>query len=411
MRAALPGTRGRQRRWPTRSGERHRRHRRRQDGRIPRASPRPPAKNCKDVDATRLCRNTKTTGCHGLPHRRATSRTTGPMPRTSCSRTGCSNRTRRGACRRTCSWFRNGRRTARSTATRAAARTTVDKPGLTAGLRAGKRTAAKRPPPDLRVDRPHVPAVQAARLVGLLRGAGYGARLRERLGAHAGRRRAEREDPGDLEPAAVLRHGGRRTASSATSRRSTSSTRQRRRARCPRCRGSCRPAHVSEHPPSPVSDGQSYVTEPGERGDERGRSGTPRRSSSHGTTGAGSTTTWCRRASTRTATGCACPGIVISPYAPPGLRRPPDAVLRRVRRSSSKTTFSAVSGSIPRTDGRPDPRPDVRERREDPRRPHVGLRSRAIRRRGPDAQPPDSSGITRDSNSSMLERSYAASRK
>ena len=54
----------------------------------------------------------------GLPRPSARSRTTGPTPATSCCRTTCSSRTRRGACRRTCSWSRAGRPTAPSPATR-----------------------------------------------------------------------------------------------------------------------------------------------------------------------------------------------------------------------------------------------------------------------------------------------------
>ena len=58
--------------------------------------------------------------------------------------------------------------------------------------------------------------------------------------------------------------------------------------------------------------------------------------------------------------GLRVPGIVISPYARQRLHRPPDAELRRVP--------EVHRGRLPRrpaprsaTDGRPDPRPDVRE--------------------------------------------------
>ena len=53
----------------------------------------------------------------GLPQPRATSPTTGPTPRTSCSRTTCSSRTPPGACRPTSSSCRNGRPTAHRPAT------------------------------------------------------------------------------------------------------------------------------------------------------------------------------------------------------------------------------------------------------------------------------------------------------
>ena len=59
--------------------------------------------------------------------------------------------------------------------------------------------------------------------------------------------------------------------------------------------------------------------------------------------------------------GLRVPAMVISPYAKAGLHRPPDAVERRLSRSSSRTTSWAAPGSTRQTDGRPDPRPDVRE--------------------------------------------------
>ena len=77
-------------------------------------------------------------------------------------------------------------------------------------------------------------------------------------------------------------------------------------------------------------------------------------------TGAGSTTTSSRRTSTRTATGCACPGSSISPYARKGY------VDHQILSFDAYDKFiedDFLGGQRldPATDGRPDPRPDVRE--------------------------------------------------
>ncbi len=109
----------RERRWTPLGAERDRRHRRREDGRLhrpgrvrPEGLPRPDRPGLHQLGDARR---------DGLPHRRATSRTTGPTPRTSSSRTTCSSRTPRGAFPPTCSWCRSGRRTAPSTTIRRAA--------------------------------------------------------------------------------------------------------------------------------------------------------------------------------------------------------------------------------------------------------------------------------------------------
>ena len=73
---------------------------------------------------------------------------------------------------------------------------------------------------------------------------------------------------------------------------------------------------VSEHPPALVSRGETYVTTLINSIEKPRLEVTPR-SSSHGTTGAASSTRWSLRASTRTATGCAS-RRVISPYAKRG---------------------------------------------------------------------------------------------
>ena len=143
--------------------------------------------------------------------------------------------------------------------------------------------------------------------------------------------------------------------------------RRARRARCRRSPGSCRSSAVSEHPPALVSAGQAYVTGSSTRSCGA-RTGSSPRSSWPGTTGAASTTTSCRRASTATATACACPGIVISPYARQGYIDHQtlsfDAYAKFI-----EDDFLGGQRLDPQTDGRPDPRPDVREDVPHARRP------------------------------------------
>ena len=59
--------------------------------------------------------------------------------------------------------------------------------------------------------------------------------------------------------------------------------------------------------------------------------------------------------------GLRVPGLVISPYARRGLRRPPDAVSFDAYDKFIEDDFLGGQRIDPRTDGRPDPRPDVRE--------------------------------------------------
>ena len=159
----------------------------------------------------------------------------------------------------------------------------------------------------LRLDRHDLPAAPARRELGLLRVPGHRARLR-------GRRRD------DLRPRAAGRRrpraSGTRCPRSPTSHRTASSANiqtlsnffaaaksghaagrvldrpQRQGVRASHRRWSA-PARRT----SPAWSTRSC----------RARTGTAPRSSSPGTTGAGSTTTSCRRSSTRTATACGCP--------------------------------------------------------------------------------------------------------
>ena len=134
---------------------------------------------------------------------------------------------------------------------------------------------------------------------------------------------------------------------------------------------------VSEHPPALVADG------PGVRDEarQRGRCASPDWSSTaiflawddwggfydHVDAADG------RRA---TATACACPGIVISPYAQHGYIDHQtlsfDAYAKFI-----EDDFLGGQRLDPTTDGRPDPRPDVRENAADPRQPRERLRLHA----------------------------------
>ena len=75
---------------------------------------------------------------------------------------------------------------------------------------------------------------------------------------------------------------------------------------------------VSEHPPAPVSAGQTYVTGLDQRGHARPGLERRPRSSSPGTTGAASTTTSSPPQGRRQRLRPARPGLVISPYARKG---------------------------------------------------------------------------------------------
>ena len=114
---------------------------------------------------------------------------------------------------------------------------------------------------DLRVDRPHLPAAQAERLVGLLRrDAAPSPTARTTRRSRASPVTQNAKTPGIWNPLPYFD-----TVSNDDQARQhpvgrRASTRPRRTARSPRSRGSSRRAQVSEHPPSSVSAGQSYVT-------------------------------------------------------------------------------------------------------------------------------------------------------
>ena len=340
-----------------------RRHQRRQDGRLRRPASRRRSKGCADPDEPGLRATRRTPDVMGYHTRsrhpelldvRAELRAAGPHVR--------AERVVEPARAPVPGLGVVGAR-APSTTIRRSCTNALQIPGTPehAGLPDAAITSGTGPErADLRLDRPHLPAAQEQRVVGLLRRRRHRARLRERRRAVLRAGQAEREDAGHLEPAAVLRHRQRRRPARQHPVRRPTSTPPRRPARCPRCPGSCRPARSASTRPSPVSSGQSYVTSLDQRRDDAARTGTPPRSSWPGTTGAASTTTSRRPPSTSTATACA------SRHRDQPLRQ--DTATSTTRRcpstpttSSSKTTSSAASASTPHTDGRPDPRPDVRE--------------------------------------------------
>jgi len=73
------------------------------------------------VTERQFCTKAENLRCGDFPidvmgyHTQSDIRTTGSTRRTSCSRTACSSRSRRGACPHTCTWCRDGRRGARTT--------------------------------------------------------------------------------------------------------------------------------------------------------------------------------------------------------------------------------------------------------------------------------------------------------
>ena len=353
-----------ERRRTARERRRARRHRRREDGRLRREPPKPRNSGCVDPDDPQLSQ----IGPHrrdGLPHPERhpelldATRSDFVLqdhmfePDASWSLPAHLFRCRSG--RRKCT-KRNDPQQLRERSSRHPVRSRP---------RTRDPWAARRP--DLRVDRPHVSPAPAERLVGLLRRDGHRARLHER--------RCARLRPG--------RQSARRRPASGT--------------RCPyfdtvndddqlgniqsvtsfytAAQAGTLPAvswvvpsgQVSEHPPSPVSAGQSYVTSLVERGDAAAPTGTRPRSSWRGTTGAASTTTSCRPTVDENGYGLRVPGIVISPYAKTRLHRPPDPQLRRVRQ--------VHRGRLPR---RPAPRPeDRRPARPAPDRARERARSSA----------------------------------
>ena len=159
---------------------------------------------------------------------------------------------------------------------------------------------------ELRVDRPHLPALPPPGELGLLHQEGPRARLRDRRdvlpvpgSGHAHARH--------LESAAELRPPSARTTSSATSATRAQFYTDVRSGQLPAVSWVIPSGVVSEHPTSSIRTGQAYVTKPDQRDRSQQARGRAPRSSSPGMTGAASTTTSARRPSTSTATASASP--------------------------------------------------------------------------------------------------------
>ena len=226
-----------------------------------------------------------------------------------------------------------------------------------------------RPQAGLRVDRSHLPAAQAPRLLALLRRHRAPSPTATTTGWSARRPQQSAGTPGIWNPLPWFDTVTARPRSSATS------VPMRQLLRGGQARhaagglvGRSRATAVSEHPPALVSAGQAYVTERRQRGHAQpgleldrdlprlgrlGRLLRPRRAAAG------------RRQRLRPARARARD----PPVRAARLHRPPDAELRRLRRSSSRTTSCAAQRLDPRTDGRPDPRPTVREHGAAARRP------------------------------------------
>ena len=230
-------------------------------------------------------------------------------------------------------------------------------PGLAARLRAADGDQP-RPTPDLRLDRPHLPAAQAPRRAGATTSsAGTEPDCEDDAAMSCAPVRRTPATPGIWNPLPYFDTRPSTTASSATSSRRQLLRRGQGAARCRRCRGSCPTGAVSEHPPAPVSAGQAYVTEPRQRGDEQPRLEVAPRSSSPGTTGAASTTTSPPPTVDANGYGLRVPGHRDQPVRQARATSTTRRSASTPTTSSSRTTSSRGQRLDPATDGRPDPRP------------------------------------------------------
>ena len=183
---------------------------------------------------------------------------------------------------------------------------------------------------------------------------------------------AEREDAWDLEPAALLRHRRARTTSSPTSSRYGTSSPRRRTGRCPAVSWITPTQKVSDHPPALISDGQTYVT---------GLIDRIMRSPDWKSTAIflawddwGGFYDHVKPPTVDSqGYGLRVPALMISPYARRGYIDHQtlsfDAYLKFI-----EDDFLGGARLDPRTDGRPDPRPNGARERQDPRQPPLGVR-------------------------------------
>ena len=243
----------------------------------------------------------------------------------------------------------------------------------------------------LLLDGPDLPAAQARRVLGLLRAERHPAGLRrqprrDRRGLRPGG--PGRQDPVDLEPAAVVHRREDKTASSATSRTCRPSTPRPRQGTLPAVSWIAPTQANSDHPPANLATGQAYVTN---------LINTIMKGPDWDSTAiflawddwGGFYDHVVPPAVDQNGYGLRVPALVISPYARPGYIDHQDAVLRRVQQvHRGRLPRRAQAG--PR-DGRP-PRPAPRRprEREHPRQPGRGLRLQpAAQARGPAAHAPE----------------------
>ena len=135
-------------------------------------------------------------------------------------------------------------------------RNVYESPGLPPADTASRSPAAQS---HLRVDRSHVSPSSRARLVALLRGEWRPTRLRERRGGVRARRCRARETPGIWNPLPyfdTVRHDGELGNIQPVSNSST----RRARGTLPQVSWVVPSQAVSEHPPAPISAGVAYVT-------------------------------------------------------------------------------------------------------------------------------------------------------
>ena len=368
LRQALPRPGRRQRRRPARPGQRHRRHQRRQDGRLRRPRPSRRRKGCADPNNP-ACTNGADARRHGLERRPGDPQLLGLRPELRAA--GPHVRAER--------LLEPARAPVHGLGVvGAAARTPGDPTSCVNALqnpgnppKAPAKHAAAPPATDAEATRspaigPTTPGPTSPTCCtrttcrwGYYVVTGTEPDCQNDAAVSCAAGHAERQDPRHLEPAALLRHRpqdgqlgqhpvGRQLLRPGQGRhpaRGLVGRPLRRRSASTRRRDLGRPG---------------LRHQPGQRGDERPRLGLAPRSSCPGTTGAASTTTSPRRRSTRTATACGCPAWSSAPTPRQGYIDHQtlsfDAYVKFI-----EDDFLGGQRLDPKTDGRPDPRPDVRE--------------------------------------------------
>ena len=370
VRQAVPRHARSERRRPARPGERDRRHQRRQDGRLRRERRAAKRKGCTERPEQPDLLSTCDSPTSWATTTRATSRTTGRTRETSCCRITCSSRTRPGACPRTCSWSRSGPPKCTNANDPISCTNALAEPGLPPGRQ--QRSRGRVPPNYAWTDLTyllHKRQVSWGYYVfsGTEPDCEDDAMICESRHARTRRHRAS---------------GTRcRTSTRCSSDDQTQNIvsvvrelqRREERERCPRSSWIDPTGSVSEHPPG-TGQRRARRTSPGSSTPPcAGPTGSRRRSSSPGTTGAASTTTSCRRRVDAERLRPARPRARHQPVRTQGYIDHQtlsfDAYVKFI-----EDDFLDGQRLDPKTDGRPDPRPDVRERARRPRQPREGFR-------------------------------------